>query len=170
MITFDELSEVIQPHQIFFLRVVNVCSIIIVPNFFRPGFFRSWFCIKKYHVCLYAVRIKDARWQAQDGMKVGGFEHFLPDGFACASFEQYVVRNNNSRLTGCFEHCTDVLNKIELFVAGCRPEILTIVCEIFFFLFPFLVGEGHTALLAKRRICEYIIYAHTGICYKRIGW
>ena len=42
-----------------------------------------------------------------------------------------------------------MLYKVELLVTGGYPKILSIIGEVFFFLFAFFIGKGHAAFLTK---------------------
>jgi len=90
-------------------------------------------------------------------MQVGCFHQLFPDCFTGPTFEQNIVGNNHGGKAGCFEHRRDVLDKIQLLVAGGRLEILTVVSQIVFFLFAFIVGKSLTALFPEWRISQHII-------------
>ena len=61
-----------------------------------------------------------------------------------------------------------MLQEVELFVAGGGPKILSIVREVFFFLFAFLIGKGLAAFFAEGWIGQHIIVPHTRIRNERI--
>ena len=90
---------------------------------------------------LHALRIEDAGGQAQQRMHVRLLEQFAPDGFARAAFEEHVIRQHHRRATVLLENGEDVLEEIELFVAGGGPEIVAIDDERFLGRFACLVDE-----------------------------
>jgi hypothetical protein len=61
-----------------------------------------------------------------------------------------------------FEHCADVLDKVELFVAGGGPEILPVIGQVVLLLLALVVGEGHAAFLAEGWIRQHIVVAFAG--------
>lgn len=61
-----------------------------------------------------------------------------------------------------------MLHKVQLFIGTGCPEILSIVDEVFFLLFAFLVGESKSRLFAKRRIGQHIVHTVAGVCEKYI--
>lgn len=96
-------------------------------------------------------------------MEVGVFKKFFADGLADSALEEDVVGHYHGSDAGGFQHGADVLQEIKLLVgAGC-PKILAVVNEIVFFLFAFLVGEGHAAFFAERWIGQDAVEAFTVI-------
>ena len=57
-------------------------------------------------------------------MDVAFMQQLSAHGFACATFEQHVVRHDDCGPAVYFQQCFDVLGEVELLVAGCRPEIV----------------------------------------------
>ena len=51
-----------------------------------------------------------------------------------------------------FKNRKDVLEKVELLVAGRGPEVVPMDRQAFLFSLAFLIDDGHTALLAERRV------------------
>ena len=62
-----------------------------------------------------------------------------------------------------------MLDEIELLVAAGRPEILTVIYEVFFLLFSFFIGEGEGGFFAEGRIGENVIHTVAGIGEERIA-
>ena len=81
--------------------------------------------------------------------------HHEHDGGAAASLEQ--VQQDLAS--------ADVLDKVKLFVGCGCPEVLPVICQVFFFLLTFFIGEAHGALLAEWGIGQYIIKTYYSICH-----
>ena len=77
--------------------------------------------------------------------------HFL----AGAALEQYVVRHHHRGAAVDLEQRVDVLDEVELLVAGRGPEILADDDLIFLLRVAFLVHEQQTLLLAEGRVGEH---------------
>ena len=83
-------------------------------------------------------------------MKVGaGGETRIQGQDFAAAFKQHVVRQYHRRAAMLLEDGEDMLERIELLVAGARPEIVPVDDERFLGRLASLVDDGHAALLAK---------------------
>ena len=96
-------------------------------------------------------------------MEVAGLQQFLADGLACSALKEHIVRHHHRRFAGGFQQGVDVLEEVELLVGAGGPEVLPVVDQVLFLLFPFLVGEGQGRLFAKGRVCEHIVEPLAGI-------
>jgi hypothetical protein len=67
--------------------MMDIGTVIIIPDPFCPWVFGGGFGIKENHVGLYAIGIKYAGGQAQGGMQIGGFQDLFADQLACAAFK-----------------------------------------------------------------------------------
>jgi len=77
-----------------------------------------------------------------------------------AAFKQHVIRQHHRRATVLLEYGEDMLEKIELLVAGGCPEIIAVDDERFLGRLAGLVDDGNAAFFAERRICEdHVIFA-----------
>ena len=85
-------------------------------------------------------------------MNVRLLEQFAPDGFARAAFEEHVVRQHHRRASVLLEDGEDVMEEIELLVAGACLEIVAVDDERFLRRLARLVDDGHAALFAEGRI------------------
>ena len=85
-------------------------------------------------------------------MDVGAFKEFAADGFAGAAFEEDVVGQYHRGAAVDLEDGMDVLEEVQLFVAGRRPEIVAVDGEAFLGLFAVGANHGHAALFAEGRI------------------
>ncbi len=70
------------------------------------------------------LRVKDAGRQAQERMDVAIVEQSAADHFAGAAFEEDVVWHDDRRAAVNVQNRLDVLDEVELLVAGCRPEVI----------------------------------------------
>lgn len=96
---------------------------------------------------------ENTRGQTQDCMQITGSKQLLADDLASAALKEHVVRHDHRSLARGFQDGIDVLDEIELLVAAGGPEILTVIYEVFFLLFAFLIGEGEGGFFAEGRVC-----------------
>ena len=146
-----------------FQRKVNIGAEIIDPDGLRLRFGAGGTLIEENDVRFDTRLIEDARGQTQDCMQITGSKQFLAYDLACAALKEYVVRHDHSGLARGFQDGIDVLDEIELLVAAGRPEILTVIYEVLFLLFAFLIGEGEGGFFAEGRVGEDVIHAIAGI-------
>ncbi len=121
-----EISQVFKAQGILFQGEMDVGPEIVDPYLARPGLFGCGLVVEKDHVGLDALLVKNAGGQTQDGVQVGGGHELLAHGLAGAAFEKNVVGHHHRSLTVGFKHGADVLDKVQLLVAGGAPEILAV--------------------------------------------
>ncbi len=119
--------------------------------------------VKEEHVGFDAVGVENAGGQAQNGVEIGGLQQLLADGFACATFKQYVVGEDDGGLAGGFEQGANVLNEVELLVGGGGEKVLTVVGEVFFFFFAVGVGNGRGAFFAEGWVGEHVVISFAAV-------
>jgi hypothetical protein len=107
--------------------------------------------VEEHHIGLDALRVEDARGQAQHGVNVAGLQQLAADLLARAALEQHVVGQHHRRLTVHLEHADDVLQEVELLVGRGFPEVLALAGQRLAVLLAVAVGDGHAALLAEGR-------------------
>lgn len=61
---------------------------------------------------------------------------FTSDRFACAAFKEHVIRHDDRRATMLLEDREDMLEEVELLVAGTRPEVIPADDKTFLLLLP----------------------------------
>ena len=152
-----------------FQRKVNVGAKIVDPDGLRLRFGAGRTLIEENDVRLDTRLIEDARGQTQDCMQITGSKQLLAHDLASAALKEHVVRHDHRSLARGFQDGIDVLDEIELLVAAGGPEILTVIYEVFFLLFAFLIGEGEGGFFAEGRIGENVIHAIAGIGEQRIA-
>ena len=59
-------------------------------------------------------------------MNVGLFQQFAADSFTGSAFEQHVVRQNDGSSPVLLQNREDVLQEVQLLVAGRCPEVVAI--------------------------------------------
>ena len=96
-------------------------------------------------------------------MHVAVLQQLAPNLLARAAFKQHVVRQYHGGLAVDLQHGVDVLQKIQLLVGRGFPEILALIGQRLAVFLTFLVGDGHAALLAKRRIRQHIVHLAAGL-------
>jgi hypothetical protein len=72
-------------------REVLVGAQVVDPQLLGPRGFAGAFLLKEQHVGLHALRVEQARGQAQQGVHVALVQQLFADGFARAAFEEHVV-------------------------------------------------------------------------------
>src|SRR5687767_4642603 len=97
---------------------------IVYPELPGPGLLARRLLVEEDHVCLYALRVKDARGQPQQSMHVTFVQQLAPYGFTRAAFEQHVVWDDHRRAPVYLEDSLYVLNEVQLLVTGRGPEII----------------------------------------------
>ena len=125
----DEIVEVAVAHRILFQRESQVGSEVVYPQFLRPRGFAGGFAIEEQHVCLDALRIKDARRESEQRMGIAFMQQLLADGLTRSAFKQDVIRYDNRSPAVDFQNRFDVLKEVELLVRGGRPKILPFIDE-----------------------------------------
>lgn len=122
---------------------------IVDPEVFGPGLFAGFFALEEEDVGFDALGVEDAGGESQEGVDVAAFEEFAADGFAGAAFEEDVVGEDDGGATSDGEFADDVLEEVELFVAGGGPEFVALV---FLFLgadLAVVADDGVAAFLPK---------------------
>ena len=152
-----------------FQRKVNVGAKIVDPDGLRLRFGAGRTLIEEDDVRFDARLIEDARGQTQDCMQITGSKQLLADDLASAALKEHVVRHDHRSLARGFQDGIDVLDEIELLIAAGGPEILTVIYEVLFLLFAFLIGEGEGGFFAEGRVGENVIHAIAGIGEQRIA-
>ena len=127
----DEVVEVAALQCAFLEREVLVGAQIVNPQRLRPRLFAGGFAVEEQDVGLYALRVEDAGRQAQQRMHVGLLEQFAADRLAGAALEEHVVGQHHRRAAVLLEDREDVLEEVELLVAGRGPEVVAVDGERF---------------------------------------
>ena len=75
--------------------------------------------------------------------------------FTGAAFEKDVVGNNDGGAVVLLQNREDVLEKVELFVARTRPEVVAMNDKRLFLFVARFVDDGNAALFPERRIGQH---------------
>jgi hypothetical protein len=126
VVVSDEVIQVLALQRVFHEGEVLVGAKVVDPELLRPRFFLRGFAVKEEDVRFHALGAEDAGGQSQQGVDVGLVEQFTADGFPGSAFEEHVVRQHHGSSTMHLEDGEDVLEKVELLVAGAVPEVLPI--------------------------------------------
>ena len=97
-------------------------SQIVDPEVFGPGLFVGGFALEEGDVGFDALGVEDAGGEAQEGVDVAALEELAADGFTCPAFEEDVVGEDDGGGAADLEFADDVLEEVQLFVRGRRPE------------------------------------------------
>ena len=165
----DEVVEVGALQLVFFQCEVLVGSEIVNPELFGPRLFLRRLAVEEQHVGLHALGVEDARRQAQQRVNVSLLEQLAANGLTRAAFKQHVIRHDDRRSAMLFEDREDVLEKVELLVAGRRPEVVAVDRQAFLLRLAFLVDDGHAALLAERRIGHHHLVIFAAVAAERVA-
>jgi len=148
----DEIVEVAALEGAFLEGEVQVGAQVVDPELLGPGLFLGGLAVEEEDVGLDSLGVEDAGGQAQEGVDVGLLEQLAADGLARAALEEHVVGQHDGRAAVLLEDGEDVLEEVELLVAGAGPEIVAVDDERFLGLLAGLVDDGDAALLAEGRI------------------
>ena len=85
-------------------------------------------------------------------MNVGLIEQLAANGFSGTAFEQHVVWQHDGSTAVLFEDGEDVLQEVQLLVAGRCPKVVPIDDQRLAQLIARIVDNRHAALLAERRV------------------
>ncbi len=164
----DEVVEIGALQLVFFQREVLVGSEIVDPELFGPRLFLRRLAVEEKHVRLYALRVEDARRQAQERVHVRLLEQLAANRLTCPAFEEHVVRHDDSGPAMLLEDREDVLEKVELLVAGRRPEVVAVDRQAFLLRLAFFIHNRHAALLAERRIGHHHFVIFAALAAERV--
>src|SRR5437870_4983596 len=78
-----------------------------------------------------------------------------PDRFPSATFEEHVAGNDHRGASVNFEKTSNVLDEVQMFVAGAGPEIITLDILRLTRLLALFVHDGDAGFLAERRISQH---------------
>ena len=99
---------------------------VVDPELLGPGRFGCRLFVEEQDIRLHALRVEQARGQAQERMHVALVQELSPDRLPCPAFEQDVIRHDNCRAAVLFQKGLYMLDEIELLI-GCRgPEVLAL--------------------------------------------
>ena len=117
--------------------------------------FRRRAFLEEDHVRFHAlaVRRECAARQAQDGVQVAILHENLED-FAGLALEKTVVRQHHRGASAGLERGQDVLDEIELLVAGLDREVFALGRLIRAFRSEGRIGENHVVPLAAERFVD----------------
>ena len=104
---------------------IHVRAQVVNPQLFRPGRLAGRFAVEEQQVGLHALGVKDAGRQAQQGVHLAFVQQLAAHGFARPALEEHVVGHYDRCLAVDFQQRLDVLDEIELLVAGGGPEVVT---------------------------------------------
>src|SRR5256886_9359338 len=88
-------------------------------------------------------------------MNIGLFEQLASYSFSSTAFEEDVIGNDDRNATVLFQDGEYVLEKVELFVARARPEIVAMNDERLFLFVAGFIDDRDAAFLAERRIGQH---------------
>lgn len=107
--------------------------------------------------------------KAQQRVHVAFVHQLAADGFAGAAFEQRIVGNHHRGAAVRLEQGLDVLNEVELLVAGGGPEVVALD-DVLLGGGPAVLADDHrAALLAERRIGQHDFEPLAGVGRQRVS-
>ena len=120
----DELVQVRALQRVRLQGEVLVGAQVVDPELLRPRRLAGGLAVEEQHVGLHALGVEDAGRQAQQGVDVALVQQPPPDRLARAALEQHVVRHHDRGAAVDLQQCLDVLEEVELLVAGGGPEVV----------------------------------------------
>jgi hypothetical protein len=78
---------------------------------------------------------------------IGLLQQFPPNRFPCAAFKQHTVRHYDGRSSMNLQARFQMLQEVELLIAGGRPEVVADVGQPFFALVAFLLDHRNPGLV-----------------------
>ena len=125
LIGLDEAREVLALERVRLAEGRHVRAQVVEPDFFGIALVGRA-AREEEHVRLDALRIEDARRQAQDGVQVALLHEVAADGLTVAVGEQDVVGQDDggARFAVCLKAAVDVLKEVELLVARRVGEVV----------------------------------------------
>ncbi len=148
---------------------MHVGAQVVNPQLLGPGRFRSRLLVEEQHICLYSLSVEQAGRQTQQGMHIALMQQLAADGLTRPAFEQHVIRHDHRSASILLEQCLHVLDEVELFVRGRRPEVAALDDVALTARLALLAHDGGAALLAERRIGEHQVEAVAGVGGERVG-
>lgn len=159
VVTLHKLRQVGAGERILLEGEMAVGAQIVDPERFRLRLFATGPAVKKEYVGLDALGVKDTGGQAQERMHIALLQQFTAHSLPGPAFKEDIIGYNH----GCFAvnpgDGLDVLDKIELFVAGGGPEVIAHNRLGLALEFAFIGHIGDTALLAKGWVGQHHLEA-----------
>ena len=110
---------------------------------------------KNRDVGLDALGVEDAGGQPQQRVNVAFGQQLAPDRLAGAALEQHVVGDNYGGAALVLEQQSNVLQEVQLLVAGGGPEVLAVHRQVLLLHVGSAGGDGQAGLAAKGRIGQH---------------
>lgn len=151
----DEVVQVGARESVGLQREVLVSAEIVDPERARPGRFAGRLAVEEKHVGFDALGVEDAGWQPQQGMDVAIVEEAFANGLAGAALEQDIVGQDDGCAAVDLEQAADVLEEVELLVAGGGPEVVTQNFLALLHLVAVPIDNRDAGLLTEWRIGEH---------------
>lgn len=102
---------------------MNIRTKIIEPYMFRVSCLATGFLFEKEYICLHSIGIENPSRKTENCMKVTIMEYLLSDDLSCSSLEEDIVRKDYRCSSTDLEKCVNMLDEVQLLIAGRRPEV-----------------------------------------------
>ena len=89
-----------------------------------PRGFAGGFAVEEEDVGFDSLGVEEAGGKAEERVDVAALEEFAANGFAGSAFEEDVIRDDDGGSAIHLQKADDVLDEVELFVAGGGPEVV----------------------------------------------
>src|SRR5439155_21618766 len=110
----------------------------------------------------------NTRRQAQQRVHIRLLEQLAADRLSCSAFEEHVVRHDDGSSAMLFENREDMLEKVELLVAGRRPEVVAVNRQALLLRLALLINNRYAALLPEWRIGHHHFIIFAALAAERI--
>ena len=124
IVAADEVVQVGAGEGVGLQREVLVGAEVVDPERLGPWRFAGRLAVEEEDVGLDALGVEDAGGQPQQGMDIAIVQEAFADGFAGAALEENVVGHNDGGAAVDLQQAADVLEEVELLVAGGGPEVV----------------------------------------------
>src|SRR5205085_5788828 len=102
-------------------------------------------------------------------MHLALLQQFAPDGLTGTALEKHIIRHNHGSAAINLEQRLDMLDKVQLLVAGAGPEVVAHNHACLALLVSLLVDKSDAALAPKRRIGQHNIEILARVTAQTIG-
>lgn len=165
----DEFVEVFAFQRMGLEGEVHVGPEVVDPKLLCPGGLAAGFLVEEENVRLHPLGVEEAGRKAEQRVDVAFVEELAADRLTGASFKEDVIGNDDCGASVCLQQRLHMLEEVELFVGGRRPEVVPLVGFLFLRNLSFRADNGDAAFLPERGIGEDNIEALSRIFRQRIA-
>src|SRR5207249_9461026 len=121
------------------------------------------------HIGFDPLGVKNPCWKSQQRMHLALLQQLAPDSLPGTTLEKHIIRHNHGSAPINLEQRLDMLDKVQLLVAGAGPEVVSHNHAGLTLLVSLLVHKGDAALAPKRWIGQHDIEILARVTAQTIG-